>query len=140
MQEVTKAPIRTIIAMTPACRGTMDTMQHVKSPRAKMKTIEQAESEGFTIDHHAAGRPLAYKGARFQPTEFVACFTPLEASLLGRIDRIIESASVTVAGAVLEPSQGITTGSELMFQLQDAKTVVRALRSGAGIERSALCP
>lgn len=50
---------------------------------------EEAKEQGFIIDSHASGRPIAYKGARFQPTELKPCFTKLESNLIRRI-RIYE--------------------------------------------------
>lgn len=37
-----------------------------------------AEAQGYTIDNHAAGRPIAYKGRRFAPTAVRGVYTDLE--------------------------------------------------------------
>lgn len=50
--------------------------------------IDEAEKQGFTIDNHAAGRPFAYKGERFAPTESHECFTELESELIRRTEHI----------------------------------------------------
>lgn len=49
---------------------------------------QSAISRGFTIDDHAAGRPLAYKGPRFAPTETVRCYTAAEEKLLALLHEV----------------------------------------------------
>lgn len=48
--------------------------------------IQEATEQGFTIDHSAAGRPWAYKGARFSPGEACECYTELETELMATIE------------------------------------------------------
>lgn len=47
-----------------------------------MISATRAKAEGYTIDNHAAGRPVAYKGNRFAPTEMVKVLTDEEEQLL----------------------------------------------------------
>lgn len=47
-----------------------------------MKSIKQARAAGFVIDESAAGRPYAYKGPRFQPTEGGPVQTEYETELM----------------------------------------------------------
>ena len=54
-------------------------MSGTKSP---IRTQGQAKAEGYTIDESAAGRPIGYKGPRFNPTDWCDCYTSLEARLL----------------------------------------------------------
>lgn len=56
-----------------------------------MISIEQAKAEGFEIDNHAPGRPLAYKGPRFAPTETKPCYTELESKLLYALGQYVET-------------------------------------------------
>lgn len=40
-----------------------------------------AVAQGYTIDDHGPGRPIAFKGRRFAPTAVVGVFTPHEEEL-----------------------------------------------------------
>ncbi|MGK2884380.1 MAG: hypothetical protein ACSLE8_06325 [Rhodococcus sp. (in: high G+C Gram-positive bacteria)] len=44
-----------------------------------------ARAKGFTIDNHAGGRPIGYKGPRFRPDAWVQLHTELEEELIDRI-------------------------------------------------------
>lgn len=48
--------------------------------------IKDAEAQGFTIDHVAAGRPWAYKGPRFAATEACECYTELETEMMAQVE------------------------------------------------------
>lgn len=47
-----------------------------------MLTRAQAVAQGFTIDNSASGRPVAYKGPRFRPTEWHWMLTDHETTLM----------------------------------------------------------
>lgn len=53
----------------------------------RIYTHNEARAAGFIIDDVAAGRPCAYKGARFRPTELVSVHTDLEERMLGLLIR-----------------------------------------------------
>ena len=58
-------------------RSSWNTDAHV----AREQLFAAAEAQGFTVDHHCYPH-IAYKGARFKPTETHNVFTPLEAEAL----------------------------------------------------------
>jgi hypothetical protein len=66
-----------------------------------MKTIAQAEAEGYTIDHSASGRPWAYKGPRFNCTSSFPVLTELEVELLAALRQIAESCPTSEEGETL---------------------------------------
>jgi hypothetical protein len=49
--------------------------------------IEDARKDGFVIDT-CCNPPIAYKGPRFQPTEYFECYTPLESALLANTGEV----------------------------------------------------
>ena len=51
-----------------------------------MISIKNAKMRGFSVDDVAPGRPLAYKGPRFNPTETMWCYTDLETKMLRAIE------------------------------------------------------
>lgn len=53
--------------------------------------IAEMHDKGYTIDYRASGRPLAYKGPRFAPTEMALCYTELETALIKGFDEAIEA-------------------------------------------------
>ena len=54
-------------------------------------TEAEALSAGYAVDHNAAGRPIAYKGARFAPTEVRGLLTRLEERLLTGLGALLDS-------------------------------------------------
>lgn len=46
--------------------------------------IAQARAAGFTVDTHCYP-PMAYKGARFNPTDHHECYTELESALMAML-------------------------------------------------------
>jgi hypothetical protein len=46
--------------------------------------IAQARAAGFTVDSHCYP-PIAYKGPRFNPTEYRDCYTELESALMSML-------------------------------------------------------
>jgi DNA-directed RNA polymerase alpha subunit len=59
----------------------------------KMLHIQQAQELGYTIDNHAGGRPLAYKGARFNASEWHPCYTELESQLIEMLEVVLDVSS-----------------------------------------------
>lgn len=53
-----------------------------------MKTQTQALAEGYTIDRSAPGRPIGYKGVRFQPTDLCEVLTELEEQLVNALAQV----------------------------------------------------
>lgn len=53
-----------------------------------MLTRSEAEKQGFTIDDTAAGRPVGYKGPRFEPNEMVYIYTELEEQLVDIVQNL----------------------------------------------------
>lgn len=51
-------------------------------------TRTDALSQGYTIDAHAPGRPIAYKGPRVAPTAVVGLFTAHEEELRAALAEI----------------------------------------------------
>lgn len=47
-----------------------------------MLTRAEAIEQGYTVDNHAIGRPIAYKGRRFCPTAVQGVMTDLEERML----------------------------------------------------------
>lgn len=76
-----------------------------------MKSAELYKKEGFTIDRTAAGRPVAYKGTRFDPDEWHWCLTDLEAELITRM----KTMSAYLCGGHYEPrnAEEARIGAEL---------------------------
>ncbi len=46
--------------------------------------IPEALAQGFIVDD-CCNPPVAYKGPRFQPTEYQLCYTPLETALIAEV-------------------------------------------------------
>lgn len=46
---------------------------------------DEMEAKGYTIDHHCYPW-VAYKGPRFNPTEWFSCYTKLESELIRERD------------------------------------------------------
>lgn len=61
----------------------------------KRMHIKDAEAAGFTIDHHAGGRPIAYKGARFRTDEWVECYTEFETELMNLLVEVKSRTSMS---------------------------------------------
>ena len=55
-----------------------------------MKTRAEALAKGMTIDDSACGRPWAYKGARFNPTEAFEIHTDLEVELMEQVQNLTQ--------------------------------------------------
>lgn len=51
-------------------------------------TETEALAQGFTVDHTAPGRPIAYRGRRFQPTAVVGVRTKHEETLRAALEAI----------------------------------------------------
>lgn len=50
-------------------------------------TSNQAIALGYTINNHAPGRPIAYKGKTFAPTSIAPILTELEEKLLCQLEQ-----------------------------------------------------
>lgn len=85
-----------------------------------MKTIEQAQAQGYTIDSSAAGRPWAYKGPRFNTTDAFPVHTDLEAemlALLRRLDDVVEA----LDGTSVENEKLVDDYRALMVRMEGVK-------------------
>jgi len=63
------------------------TERHTRIPG--LITRSEAIEQGFVIDSHASGRPIAYKGRRFDPTVTQDVFTPLEERLIAAAEKLL---------------------------------------------------
>jgi len=54
-----------------------------------MKRIsrKEAEAEGYTVDTHCYPH-IGYKGSRFDPTNIVLVYTPIEERLMCRVEEL----------------------------------------------------
>lgn len=53
-----------------------------------MLTPADAIAQGYTLNLHASGRPIAYRGPRFAPTAVVRVFTAHECELRAALSAI----------------------------------------------------
>jgi hypothetical protein len=72
----------------------------------KKLTIAEAEAQGFIVDT-CCYPPVAYKGARFFPSEMRLCFTDLEAELTRQRDELAAALEAVVAVADRETDEFI---------------------------------
>lgn len=52
----------------------------------KLMSINDARDQGFMVYERAPGRPIAYKGPLFNPTEWHECQTAVETELLKALE------------------------------------------------------
>lgn len=64
-----------------------------------LMTRAHAEEQGYAIDDHGPGRPIAFKGRRFAPTAVVGLFTKHEEELRSAL-RLIASGDASDPQAV----------------------------------------
>lgn len=93
-----------------------------------MISATQAKAEGYTIDNHAAGRPVAYKGNRFAPTEFVPVLTDEEEQLLAALEPL--------ANMILHVQRhvGVYEAYALHVGADVAKQIVAAVAAARGVQ------
>ena len=56
-----------------------------------MMTKTEALAKGYQIDHYTTGRPLAYRGPRYQPIEYQKILTDLEEKLVGALEKTLDA-------------------------------------------------
>lgn len=92
--------------------------------------IEDAIKQGYTVDAHAAGGPFAYKGARFNPTAILYCYTELESKLIKSLDRMVKmhalmmnktnhAASFYDAECIKEMNEAPTEAQQLLDEAEE---------------------
>lgn len=86
--------------------------------------IRDAKAAGFEIDMSAAGRPLAYKGPRFNMTSYHECFTVIETGLIDALRLAVESQKLEPATPwVHEQQRAAIADAERLIARLDSRTV-----------------
>ena len=77
-----------------------------------MLTQLEAHRLGYTVDNHAPGRPIAYKGPRFATTEEKPCFNSIEEALIRQTRFLLDAIKSGV-----DPTQPIADCEALIERL-----------------------
>lgn len=89
-----------------------------------MISATRAKAEGYTIDNHAAGRPIAYKGNRFAPTDIVSVLTDEEEQLLAALAWALPFADESITRDLSDGAVGM---GEDLAQLHAAQKLLKEL-------------